>query len=473
MKYIICCDCNHIHLFVMPLDHASLANTYVVLQLPRLADFISSGCTPRHGQKDLQTSSCFVSRKSVYGLIVILSLRIALRTHPNKTLNNPDATEEFQRVAGAHSMLILYFDNPQDYDDYRSESDVKDYSNNDETRMDFCRPLTFLGLYSNSFTFFGSYSENPYVWYCHDQFKEYFQCKSREEQVAAQERRKREIAARKVRQEQAWERARHLAEQRRREKHKGKKTKAAARRRQAKQAIRAHLQKAQALRSAFFAAARESNTTKVKAGIWEEDVDAAGGEIKRDCERFVSQKPKDPQETLLHIAVLKGDHELVVWLDAHNADPEERNSEGLIAFHIALRSDHQNVVTENHSKLIYAPPESTNLLALGLDPRDPEVVWMILDKSLTGSDDISKAWSWVTSTEGYNMTLKPNSVHEALNDNLLMRFGGFIPPSTTGMSEQEEADNWPSQGTAPISKALSSTNVVDVKLKWLEFSNEL
>ncbi len=39
----------------------------------------------------------------------------------------------------------------------------------------------------------------------------------------------------------------------------------------------------------------------------EDDVDAAGGEIKRDCEKFVSQKPRDPQETLLHIAALKGD----------------------------------------------------------------------------------------------------------------------------------------------------------------------
>ncbi len=65
---------------------------------------------------------------------------------------------------------------------------------------------------------------------------------------------------------------------------------AAAQRRQAEQAIRAHLQKTQALRSVVFAAARAGNATKVKAGVWEDDVDAAGGEIKRDCENFVSQK---------------------------------------------------------------------------------------------------------------------------------------------------------------------------------------
>ncbi|PBK92937.1 hypothetical protein ARMGADRAFT_929738 [Armillaria gallica] len=243
---------------------------------------------------------------------------------------------------------------------------------------------------------------------------------------------------------------------------------AAAQRRQAEQAIRAHLQKAQALRSAVFAAARAGNATKVKAGVWEDDADAAGGEIKRDCEKFVSQKPRDPQETLLHIAALKGDHELVTWLDAHNADPEERNNEGLTAFHIALRNGHKKIVTyffsafppkDDDSKPIYTPPESTNLLTLALDSRDPEVVWMILDKSLAGSDDISKAWSWVTSTEGYSIMLKPNSVNEALNDNarleryneiikFLMRFGGFSPPSTASMSEQEEQDDWLSQETA-------------------------
>lgn len=59
------------------------------------------------------------------------------------------------------------------------------------------------------------------------------------------------------------------------------------------------------------------------------------------------------------------DHDLVVWLDAHNADPEERNDEGLTAFHISLRNGHQKIVTYfcnafppkgYHSKPIYTPP---------------------------------------------------------------------------------------------------------------------
>ncbi len=103
--------------------------------------------------------------------------------------------------------------------------------------------------------------------------------------------------------------------------------------------------------------------------------------------------------------------------------PEERNNEGLTAFHIALRNGHQKIVTYFFQRLSLPKtttpspfthlPKSTNLLTLALDSRDPEVLWMILDKSLASSDDISKAWSWVTSTEGYNIMLKPNSVNKS------------------------------------------------------------
>ncbi|KAK0196763.1 DnaJ-domain-containing protein [Armillaria mellea] len=440
----------------MSLDNASIPDAYAVLEL--------------------QEGASLDTVKSAYK-------KIALRTHPDKKRDNPDATEEFQRVAGAYSTLVQYFDNNHhDSDDY---SDVKYYSN-DKTWINFymflCQSLAFLRLIFGLIGLLGILFREQLIWYHHEHFMpmrespeeypEYVQRarESRAEQVAAQERREREDAARRASQERDRECARHLAEQRRKEKLKAKKARAAVQRRQAKQAIRTHLQKAQALRSAVFAAAREGNATKVKAGVWEDEVDAAGGEIKRECEKFVSKKPRDPQETLLHIAALKGDHELVTWLDVHNANPEERNDEGLTAFHIALRNGHQKIVSyffnafppkNGSSKPIYTLPESANLLALALDSRDPEVVWMILDKSLASSEDISKAWSWVTSPEGYNIMLKPNSVNEALSDNarleryneiirLLMRFGRFTQPSTANKSEQEEGDNqWPSQEIVP------------------------
>lgn len=60
------------------------------------------------------------------------------------------------------------------------------------------------------------------------------------------------------------------------------------------------------------------DATKVKKGVWEDNVDAAGGEVKRGCEAFVTHSPADPKETLLHIAAKNGDAELVQWLEAHS-----------------------------------------------------------------------------------------------------------------------------------------------------------
>lgn len=53
----------------------------------------------------------------------------------------------------------------------------------------------------------------------------------------------------------------------------------------------------------------------MKKGIWEDQVEADGGEVKHGCEEFVKQKPKDSKETLLHIAAWMGQAELVEWLD--------------------------------------------------------------------------------------------------------------------------------------------------------------
>ena len=55
----------------------------------------------------------------------------------------------------------------------------------------------------------------------------------------------------------------------------------------------------------------------MKKGVWEDEVDAAGGEIKKGCESFVESPPKDLRETLSHIAAAKGDVDLVKWLDTH------------------------------------------------------------------------------------------------------------------------------------------------------------
>lgn len=58
----------------------------------------------------------------------------------------------------------------------------------------------------------------------------------------------------------------------------------------------------------------------MKKGIWEDNVDAAGGEVKIGSEEFFNLEdlPKDPHETLLHIAASKGNKELVEWLVNHS-----------------------------------------------------------------------------------------------------------------------------------------------------------
>jgi hypothetical protein len=74
----------------------------------------------------------------------------------------------------------------------------------------------------------------------------------------------------------------------------------------------------QITRSAIFAAARAGYAEKVMTGIWENGMDAAGGEIRPGCEDFVQSSPQDLKQTLLHIATKHGDGSLVEWLDTHS-----------------------------------------------------------------------------------------------------------------------------------------------------------
>ena len=111
---------------------------------------------------------------------------------------------------------------------------------------------------------------------------------------------------------------RQEAEKRQKAKRANKKGQAEASRRKAEDTIRTQQERAQILRSSIFAAARSGDAEKVRKGVWEDSVDAAGGEIKKGCEAFVTTPPNDPKETLMHIAVKHGDADLVEWLEAHS-----------------------------------------------------------------------------------------------------------------------------------------------------------
>ena len=107
-------------------------------------------------------------------------------------------------------------------------------------------------------------------------------------------------------------------EKRQKDKIESKKVQANAARRFAEDKAREILREAQDARSVVFAAARAGEADKVKKGIWENSVDAAGGEIKPNCAAFVRNKPEDLYETLLHIATKNNDINLIKWLDSHS-----------------------------------------------------------------------------------------------------------------------------------------------------------
>lgn len=108
-----------------------------------------------------------------------------------------------------------------------------------------------------------------------------------------------------------------LEEEKKEQDAKKNKTKAEPGRKSAKKSAQDGKQILQTLRSAVFAAARSGDYAKVKKGIWEDQVDAAGGEIRDGGEKFVQKKPQDPLETLMHITVKGGNKDLLEWLDSH------------------------------------------------------------------------------------------------------------------------------------------------------------
>lgn len=93
-----------------------------------------------------------------------------------------------------------------------------------------------------------------------------------------------------------------------------KKEKAEANRKAAEAHARAQSGHAQKLRSAAFAAARRGDAAEVRRLVWDESVNAGGGEVLDDMNSALDKKPKDGAETLLHIAAIQGNVELVEWL---------------------------------------------------------------------------------------------------------------------------------------------------------------
>ncbi|KAJ7905725.1 hypothetical protein B0H14DRAFT_2661321 [Mycena olivaceomarginata] len=401
------------------------------------------------------------------------SLETVKSAYKQVALHRERATAQFQKVSEAYNVLLKHLDtstprgpprfpgfnfgHENSDDDYDEYDEYDDYSDDEEENLHFYMFLFEELMRGRANRYMNMrFRREPVEAETPEQYQARLR-RSREEQIAGEERRKQEAAARRADLEWQRERERVAAEERQKAKVEAKKAQAEAQRSKAENAARTLQQQAQTKRSAVFAAARAGKQDKVKTGVWENDVDAAGGEVKAGCDAFVKTAPKDPQETLLHIAARNGDKELVEWLDAHSADPEERNSRGLTAFHVALQSGHIPVVAyflDEHppkdSDGVYEPPEGKTLLSLALESHEPELVWKILDNGLATEQDINLSWTWITSTKGRSAMKsstggrKGNLAHsdEKFEDimKLLMRFGGFTPPPTPSSSDNSDGE---------------------------------
>ncbi|KAI6132142.1 DnaJ-domain-containing protein [Pisolithus croceorrhizus] len=366
------------------------------------------------------------------------NLQLALRLHPDKNQGDETATTQFQRLGEAYTMTTttntFYFDSDSDeYGYYYSDDDFE------AERTAFFMYLfqeILMGRSGRGYNRDRSYRDQRQPRPSETlQEREARMQRQHEEQVREEQRRAEEgqhraqqKADRKAFEARMRETERKEAEQRKREKSASKKAEAEARRRKAAESLEVQQRRAQTLRSVAFAAARAGDAQRVKKAIWEDLVDPAGGE--------------DPTETLLHIATQNGDVDLVKWLDAHSADPEERNSLGLSAFHVALQHgqvsimkhflDAYNPHDEDHNA-IYSLTPPNNLLSMALESIEPQVVWMILDRGLASPLEISDAWTRVTSTERREALLAKmgnDTGKYAEIQNILMSFGGFTPPPT-------------------------------------------
>ena len=70
------------------------------------------------------------------------------------------------------------------------------------------------------------------------------------------------------------------------------------------------------MRSTLFAAARGGRWDQVKRGICEGNVDANGVEVLTGLEEIIP-KPREPKETLLHLAAKAGVIDIFKWLVKH------------------------------------------------------------------------------------------------------------------------------------------------------------
>lgn len=102
------------------------------------------------------------------------------------------------------------------------------------------------------------------------------------------------------------------------------------------------------------------------------------------------------------------------------------------AFHIALRGGYPKIANhffetyppkDDDHAAIYTSPDSRSNIHLALDAKEPEMVWMVLDKHLYTKEEMDQAWE-VVNSKAFKSTISPTSKYDEFV-NLFKTFGDY------------------------------------------------